>query len=393
MRILLVNDTSTPRGGAEIYALRLREQLRRRGHTAALAACAVGPSDQQQADFEAPGIKGGTKISKGIRWLYNSAAIRRFREILGEFRPDVVHLNLFVYHFSIGVLSALGSLPTVYTAPGSELSCPQGIRVLSSGRICRERGVRACVRCGCYPTIAIPWLWAREHLIARYQHHIDLAIAPSSWILQDLRSLRLPRCTRLPTGVPLQSSMSHNGNGSILYVGRLAPVKGVEVLIAAMKLIRQQKPDTRLLVAGDGPSRRDLQELVEKEGLNGAIEFLGWIASDSLRKLHSSASVLAVPSYFENLPTVVVEAQALGTPVVASNVGGIPDLIRDGETGLLAEPGDAEELARQICYMLDNPDHAQQMARQAREFVERECSMDVHVDRLLELYRETISRY
>ena len=89
----------------------------------------------------------------------------------------------------------------------------------------------------------------------------------------------------------------------------------------------------------------------------------------------------------------MVESQAFGTPVVASNVGGIPDLIRDGETGLLAEPGDAEDLARQICYMLDNPDRAQQMARQAREFVERECSMDVHVDRLLELYRETISRY
>ena len=390
MRILLVNDPSVPHGGSEIYCLRLRKALRERGHNAALASCRLGPSDQREADFQYPDGRGETRLSRTLADFYNRQALRGFREILEQFRPDVVDLHLFG-HLSLAILPRLAHIPTVYTAPDYFLSCPTNHRMLSEGLICPYVQGWQCVANNCRPLAALPFIWLRRYLIQRYQHHIDLAIGPSSAVAEDLRKTGLSRVERLFHGIPLEERRQRDPQPNILFVGRLAREKGVDVLLRAMYQVRQVHPELRLIIVGDGSLRPSLERMAAELEMSNYVDFLGWVLNADLPELHSHTRAMVLPSICpEAFGMVTIEAQAWGTPVIGTNIGGTTDLICHGETGLLCRPNDATDLAEQICYILEHPRQAERMAVQAREFVEENCSMDMHVNQLLQLYESVI---
>jgi glycosyltransferase involved in cell wall biosynthesis len=163
---------------------------------------------------------------------------------------------------------------------------------------------------------------------------------------------------------------------TILAVARLVEEKGLQILLKAMPLVIKELPDARLLIAGRGPYRPVLEKTAEALGIREKVSFLGWLKPEDLKKVYGDASLFALPSIWEEgLGMVFVEAGLMGRPVVASDRGGIRDVIRHGENGLLVPPGNAAALADAIVKVLKDRHLARSMGlagnRIARDYLER----------------------
>jgi glycosyltransferase involved in cell wall biosynthesis len=173
----------------------------------------------------------------------------------------------------------------------------------------------------------------------------------------------------------------------LLYVGRLSREKGVDVALAAFALLHALVPETRFLIAGDGPERGALERQADHLNLGAAARFLGWVAPKEVPALIETASIVVLPSREESFPVVGLQAAIMGRPVVATRTGGVPEMILDRETGLLVRTEDPKALADAIVGLLRRPDEAQRMGEAARRRALEVFSFDRHVEAYDELYR------
>lgn len=144
----------------------------------------------------------------------------------------------------------------------------------------------------------------------------------------------------------------------LLFVGRLAAVKGVPVLLEALKSARLHRPDLQLTLIGDGPERAGLEAEAQALGLSGAVHFVGYKSQSEVAEALKSVDALVLPSFAEGVPVVLMEAMAASLPVVTTRVAGIPELVEDGVSGHLVPPGDVEALEAAILSLLGNSDAA-----------------------------------
>ena len=175
------------------------------------------------------------------------------------------------------------------------------------------------------------------------------------------------------------------GSRTFGVVGRLFPDKGQTVFVKAFSRIAAEFPDAAGLVAGDGPSAGEVQALIQGMGLGKRICCCG--ARRNMREVYDRTDFLVIPSFTEGLPYVLLEAMSLGIPVLATAVGDIPAIVRDGETGFLVPPGDAQAMAGRMRDLLLGPDVAGSMARAGKEFVDRNCSAGLMARRTEAVYR------
>jgi glycosyltransferase involved in cell wall biosynthesis len=175
----------------------------------------------------------------------------------------------------------------------------------------------------------------------------------------------------------------------VTLVGRLTAQKGVDTFLDAARLVLARRPETRFVIVGDGPDRAWLEARAEAGGLNGAAAFLGY-RSDIPRVLAAS-DIVVMPSRAEGLPHLLLEAMAVERAVVASQVGGIPDVVHHGETGLLVRPAAADEVADGILRLIAEPELAKRLGRAGRRYVERHCSPEMAARRLASLYRAVLA--
>jgi len=164
-------------------------------------------------------------------------------------------------------------------------------------------------------------------------------------------------------------------NPVVLFVGRLEREKGIHLLLQAMTLVRKRAPDVRLLIAGDGSYRSTLEELTDSLGIRGNVFFLGWLQADDLQSAYRNSWLVVLPSLVEEgLGMVLVESGLMGRPVIASDIGGIRDIVRHGENGFLVPPGDPMALADAIVTILKDRHLASRMgtagSRLARDYLE-----------------------
>jgi glycosyltransferase involved in cell wall biosynthesis len=170
----------------------------------------------------------------------------------------------------------------------------------------------------------------------------------------------------------------------ILFVGRLGVLKGVQYAIEAFKSISRAHPDLKMAIVGKGDFEGHLKDLTR--GLENIV-FTGYVDSARVRKtLYQNSLLVVVPSLYEALPMVVLEAMACGKAVVASNVGGIPLLVKNGKNGFLAKPADPKDLEKLMTILYENRELRENMGSSAREFVEKEFSVEQMVDRTLKVY-------
>ena len=287
-------------------------------------------------------------------------AFRRFALLLARHRHALVHIHLCARGnavrdaaFMAAALAARS--PLVVQMHGAGLERTHG-GVLMRGLLARA----ACVIIPCESMRA----WVRS-------------------VARDAHTVCLPNPV-LAFGAPDAAPLERRPN-LILFLGRLEVSKGIFDLLEAVAALRSTLPDVRLVCAGDG-QRIAVARYAERLGIADAVKFTGWVGPSGKRALLETAAVFALPSYDEALPNGLCEAMAAGVPVVASPVGGIPEVVTDGVSGLLVAPGDKATLERQLRRLLVDRAVGAQLGAAARETARMRFAAERSIGRLEEIY-------
>jgi colanic acid/amylovoran biosynthesis glycosyltransferase len=229
----------------------------------------------------------------------------------------------------------------------------------------------------------------------------DLFLANTEFARRELSSLGCPegKIQVLPTGIPLdefpflERRYPDNGKITLLSVSRLSAEKGLDIAVRAVsQLVRSQGfRNIEYKVVGSGPEAGKLEALIGELGLEGYVKLLGAATTAEVVEYLHQAHIMLVPSRRESQGVVIQEAQATGLPVIATRTGGIPEVVRDGETGLLVEEGNAGALADAIAYLIQNYDVARGLARAGRPFVEKNYDQSKINGCLFRLYEELLA--
>jgi glycosyltransferase involved in cell wall biosynthesis len=219
--------------------------------------------------------------------------------------------------------------------------------------------------------------------------YIKLSVCPPQRVFKihsgvDLEQFMQPNGNR----VEKKRSLGLDQNGTVIgFVGWLLPIKGPAYLLKAMAHIWPEHPAASLVMVGKGELDVDLRAQALKMNANGKVKFLGW--REDVHEIIPIFDLLVLPSLNEGMGRVLVEAMAAGKPVVASEVGGIPDLVKHGETGYLVRPADERALANGIKKLLNDPERAQQMGQRGKEYC-RQFSLEAMIAKLDDLYSDLI---
>ena len=381
MRVLLLHDYGTLSGGAEVMIVALRDALRGRGHEAILFTSTARPlplplvSDEQCFGTVSP--------LRRVLQAANPHAVARLRTVLRDFRPDVVHVKMFLTQLSPLVLPLLRPFPSLLHVINYNLVCPINTKTLPDGTPCRQRAGVACHAAGC-----MSWPGVARAFVQRRMTSLDVfdrVVANSQWVARRLRAEGIRVDEAIPNGVPVRPPRPPLGPMPVIgFAGRLVPKKGVDVLLHAMVLLRKRVPEVRLIVAGDGPERIGLERLAAELGIRDAVDFLGHLAQDQAEHALGAAWVQAVPTRWEEpFGLVAAEAMMRGTAVVASESGGLAEQVEPGATGYLAPAGDAAALARALEQVVRDRDLAERLGASARVRALAELTIDRHVDRVV----------
>ena len=223
---------------------------------------------------------------------------------------------------------------------------------------------------------------------------VPIEVIPYTTSLPDVTPAPAPALPPAPT----PASAALDGMGPVLFVGRLVERKGVAHLIEAMARLGRGDEGPRLEIVGDGPERPRLEALARRLGVVNRVAFRGKIAPDELQASYARAAVCVLPSVLdargdtEGLGVVLLEAMNHATPVIASRVGGIPDIVEDGVSGLLVPPGDADALAAAVRRLGDDPALARRLGEAGRRRLREQFSWPAIVQRWLDLYTGLVTR-
>lgn len=294
-------------------------------------------------------------------------ALRGFRAAMGRERPDVIHLHA---------------------------ACGRSIdEKAAMAWMARRRGIGCVVHMhGLGPEVAVTPAPRRLWLGA--------ALSPPTRVVCLSETLRgylraaLPRCMSLvvPNAIEVPRAVVDPSDRprTLGFVARLFGQKGETDLLDALALCK--RPEWQLLVAGDGPYRPVMEERSRALGIQGQVRFVGKVSGVTLKEFLQTIDLLCLPSHRENFPMVLLEAMSFARPVVATSVGGIPEMVTDGEHGWLVPPARPDILAEAISSAMRDGDELRIRGRRAREHVCRHYSWHVVGPRMLQVYREALDR-
>lgn len=334
-----------------------------------------------------------TKARQAAKVIFSLEARRKIRAVIGRARPTVAHAHNVYHHISPSIFGALKAegVPVVMTAHDLKVACP-AYKMLSRGHVCERCSggrihnvlIQRCVK----DSVLVSGLVFMETLVHRsfglYRNTLDRLVTPSRFYRDKLaewgwdanRIAYIPNCIDATQFTPRDQE-----GGYFVYAGRLSPEKGLTTLVRAAALSRQ-----RLVLAGSGPEEPTLRRLVDT--LGAEVVFAGYQNKPELKQLIGEALALVLPSeWYENAPISVLEAYALGRPVIGTRIGGIPELVLHGETGILVTPGDATTLAEGLAAIASLPPAARaRLGAAGRDWVCREFSPERYRERTTQLY-------
>jgi len=389
VRVLHLTDDVTGMSGVRSYLLQLGD---------ALAPLGV------EYELFTPRRSGGPIRDHITRWAGRSYA-RELTERIHSDRPDVVHAhNLWMRLSPLPLRAAReAGVPVAMTVHDYHLVCPRKWMITPDGAPCGTGLGSRCLALDCLasrrgwawrPYNAMRWLKVALHR-RMLLSWVDLFIAPSEhlaqWLHRNLHATRVVHLTNFARE-PAVSPQTSRDPDRLLSAGRLGPEKGVDILLRALVTVASSRPQVSLEIAGDGPQRPWLTDLSARLGLTGRVTWTGPLEPDELGRRYRGAGVFVLPTlWMENCPIAVLEAMSYGTPVVATRIGGLPELVEDGVTGALVERGDVSGLAAVLLELLGEPERTAAMGRAARRrFLDRH-SASGHARRLAGLYQGLVA--
>jgi len=404
MRILLANTRHYRQGGDSTYTFGLAEALRGAGHEVGFFAMAGSRNEPDPnedlfvsyIDFRE--LNRHKSVSTGLRVLrrsiFSSEAEEKFTKLVERFRPDVVHLQNIHAHLTPSIVFAASRIgvPVVWTLHDYKLMCPNShFRLDESGELCEAcrpgRYHWAVVnRCKKDSLLAsgMAAIEAYAHWARGLRDRVRCFLSPSQFLASKLLEHGWPgdRVRHVPNFIDAGPALAPRGAGShFLFVGKLEELKGIDTLLDAAE--RAKNAPILLVGPCDDPGVRD-----RLGRLPSNVRYLGTKTREQIAELLADARALVAPSiWYENQPMVILEAFAAGVPVIGSRLGGIPELVADGERGVLAAPGSAHELADAIRLLQKDGARAVSMGQAARDYVTRNHSVAAHLEAIGDIYR------
>lgn len=330
-----------------------------------------------------------TRIKSALAFIHSREAVKQITHLIRDEKPDLMHCHNIYHQLTPSIINAASrqAIPVVLTLHDFKPVCPIYSQ-LWNGELCTKCSdgrfeALLLQRCadGSIGRSALLWAEARYHAAAGSYQRVDMFVAPSRFMRDNVVGrLGEDKVVHIPNGIDTSRIQpSEHDEGFVLYLGRLSPEKGVETLLQAHAA---DNAAWRLVIAGSGPLLEDLRSRFP------FAEFTGHLTGRALETRLRGASVVVMPSKArENCPLSILEAMAHAKPVVASRIGGIPELIRDGEAGFLFEPNDPQQLSNCIRTLLRDSDLRKKFGWRARHLAETEYSLERHGAALLSLYR------
>ena len=390
MKLLLVHNTYQQPGGEDVVFTQECQMLKRAGHEVIL---------YQRSNWEVQEYRGLRKISLAKRTIWASDTRRDFLRLLQKEKPEVVHVHNTFMMISPSIYSACSEakVPVVQTLHNYRLLCPAAT-LFRSGKVCEEcvgGSFWPSVKYGCYhdsrSTTAVVALMLTAHrLRGTWDREVTCYVALTEFSRRKLIEGGLPadKIFVKPNFVD-PDPRARTGDGDYaLFVGRLSPEKRVSTVLAAWKYLPRSIP---IKVIGGGPDRPQLEAQAIKDGLSH-VQFLGQIPRDQTLAAINQARFLVFSSeWYENFPVTIAESFACCTPVIASHMGAMQEIVTHGRTGLFFSPGDPQDLAQRVEWAWNNPAEMRAMGIEARREYESKYTAEKNLPMLMEIYQHAIA--
>lgn len=334
-----------------------------------------------------------TRVRSALKLIHSPEAVRKIGRLIDDVQPDIVHCHNIYHQLTPSIIGAAKrrGVPVVLTLHDYKPVCPVYTR-LRNGQVCSEcldNHFSQVLKHRCAGSslgknlILFAEAWV-ERLLKSYEK-VDMFVAPSEFMRTSvLHRFPKDRVAVIYNGIDCKTiaATSETTSNTALFLGRLSPEKGIETLLAAHAEIADRVP---LVIAGTGPMEQPLRSRFPKA------EFLGHVSGSALENALRNAALIVIPSeWYENCPMSVLEAMAHGKPIVASDIGGIPELVVDGATGVLFRPGDRRALQTHLLHLMENPELRVSYGAAGRKRAEQRFSLEQHNAALLELYHTVI---
>lgn len=387
MRVLLLHNRYQIAGGEDVVVQTEKSLLEANGHCVALLETnnddIVGPLEKAKA---------------AANTIYSPSSKQWVRAKVASFLPDLVHVHNFFPLLSPSIYYACreAGVPVVQSLHNYRMLCPNSY-FFREGKVCEDclgkffpwpGIVHSCYRGSKAGTAVVATMLSMHRAVQTWTGMVDVYIALTEFAQQKFLQGGLPaeKIVVKPNFVYPDPGQGNGQGGYALFVGRLSPEKGLETLLTAWEKIGGRMP---LKIVGDGPLADRVAEATQR--LMG-VDWLGRQPKEQVLKLMKEAQVLIFPSiWYEGFPVVIAEAYAVGLPVIASDLGSTSSLIDRGRTGLHFRPGDPEDLASQVEWVLTHPAELAQMRREARAEFETKYTPQQNYQILMDIYERVLS--
>lgn len=384
MKILLVNKFLYPKGGSETYVFEVGKELESRGHSVSY----FGQKNANNVVGNASNLLVSARTLNPFKLIYSREAYNKFHKLLATEKPDVVHLNNINFQLTPSIIYAARKMqvPVVWTIHDPQLVCPNHrLFIEHDMKVCTQcvdGDVCGCIKNKCFDNSRIKsligYLEAKKYYRSDIYDYVSKFICPSRF-MADMLMHRFPaeKIEALSNYCKFQKCTQIEKEDYILYYGRISEEKGIKTLLKAVP------SDIKLVIAGKGPLESILQDLSPN------VSYVGFQSGEELKKLIQKAKFSIYPSeWYENCPFSVIESISFGTPVIGAKIGGIPELIEDGKTGLLFEAGNADDLRDKIQSLYYDDKELSAMIQNAEEV--SFMDLKAYCTELLSLYQSVI---
>lgn len=351
-RVLLLHNDYAKYSGEEFIYDETKDLLTERGH-------AIIEYRRASDDIGTGAVDKLTAFASGV---YSPKACQQVIQLIKKFKPDVAHLQNVYPLLSPAIAGTCqqAGVPVILNVQNFRLGCPTGLLFTNNAvcHKCLQGNGFWCFKNNCtgnkFKSLAYAIRYTSERLLSTFRKNVTHFITPTLFHKRWLVELRIPanRISVIPnmTGKPVEPIISENDN-YVAFAGRITESKGIRVLIEAAA----QVPHIPFKVAGPATKAERFRLLSPAAPKN--ITYVGELSGTKLAEFYNNMTMLIVPSiWYEGLPTVIPQAMVRAKPVIASAIGGLPDIVHHNKTGLLASPGDATELANAIRKLWDQPE-------------------------------------
>lgn len=408
MKVLLIDVYNFNKGGAETVCFNTGKLLEEHGHEVVyftLKWAENNPSPYSKYFPESKDTRKGPlrQVANMVNYFYHFEAARKLEQLIKDERPDIAHIHLMWGQITPSIFPVLKKyhIPILFTVHDYRIVCPAYTFRDGSGRICEDCQGKYFYKC--FTHTCCKGSKVMSAVMAAEQYFRNCFFNPAKYIdgflyvsnfARDIQEKYMPAVKQTPhitlynfsTSIA-ESPKSMPQDKYFLFFGRLSYEKGVKTLLEAFKDL----PDCKLKVVGTGPKEDELKEYVATNGMRN-VEFLGYKRGKELTDLVANAYFVIVPSeWYENNPMTIIESYSVGTPALGAQIGGIPEIVVENETGYQFVSGSSEDLKRKV--VLANGllgDDYTRLSRGTLKFAHENLSLESYYPRLMAFYQQFV---